>query len=84
MTTSDEMELGECYRHGWHVETSNGPTESNLTIMLDSVAPKGWPHKMLTLRVTTFSRVVKELSMTAEQAENMASLLVAAAAEARK
>ena len=83
MTTS-EMDLGDCYLRGWCVETSNGPTESGLAIMLDSATPKGWPHKMLTLRVTAFSRVVKELSMTAEQAENMASLLVAAAAEARK
>ncbi len=82
--TSDDRRPGDVFAWGREVETSTSTMEGDLVILVDQTKPKGWPDRMIVLRTSTANRVVKDLTMTAEQAENMASLLVAAAAEARK
>lgn len=80
----DDYRVGECMSRGWDVETSTSPTEADIAIWVDRTKPKGWPDRMIVLRMMAHGRIVKDITLTAEQAENMASLLVDAAAEARK
>ena len=79
----DRDRPGDMFERGWDIETSTSPMEGDISILVDGTKPLGWVDKMLVLRIEAFGHVVKDLTMTAEQAERMAGLLTTAARAAR-